>query len=256
MKLVSPSWRKRQVSWITTQISNDASLFGFWYSTFPLFDFYSCFTIPFRSMYSYSSGFTMKIIAHIVIFLSLISSLSPSFAFFRQFGDTPTYVKTIHHLSLHPPVTILVPAGSVSSVDLLNFYDAGSGARSSAASSNSVLVSCLEDTFDLKVTPLKRIHWNDSEGKTDESFDFILSQWSHSDLLFHLLTLHLVQELLTSTDFSSMTSKIVGFKATLLPVQRSTQKLLLVMQFLLLLAPNSTLWALFVLSSSEFLSRS
>ncbi|KAN0062620.1 MutS protein msh4 [Thecaphora frezii] len=83
-----------------------------------------------------------------------------------QFADTPTYVKTIHHLSLHPPSVILVPESAVRA-------PLGSGTKTTRrakakhaadAGEESVLVKCLEDVFDLKVVPLPRNRWNHEEG--------------------------------------------------------------------------------------------
>ncbi|SPO41792.1 related to meiosis-specific MutS homolog [Pseudozyma flocculosa] len=85
-----------------------------------------------------------------------------------QFADTQTYVKAIHHLSLHPPSAILVPESAVRTP-----LRKGSKATRSAdpvraadpvATEESVLVKCLEDIFELSVTPLPRRHWNHEEG--------------------------------------------------------------------------------------------
>ncbi|KAN0060765.1 MutS protein msh4 [Thecaphora frezii] len=82
-----------------------------------------------------------------------------------QFADTPTYVKTIHHLSLHPPSVILVPGSAVRA-------PLGSGTKTARrakakhvadAGEESVLVRCLEDIFDFKVFPLPRNRWNHEE---------------------------------------------------------------------------------------------
>ncbi|GAK68468.1 uncharacterized protein PAN0_105d6726, partial [Moesziomyces antarcticus] len=100
-----------------------------------------------------------------------------------QFADTPTYVRTIHHMSLYPPSVLLVPASGVA------FRTGPSSASSSRASKRikirdqgasepdledaptsdyrngtSVLIRCLEELFDIQASPIPRRSWDYQEG--------------------------------------------------------------------------------------------
>ncbi|PWN98876.1 hypothetical protein FA09DRAFT_296615 [Tilletiopsis washingtonensis] len=69
-----------------------------------------------------------------------------------------TYVKTVHHLTLHSPAAILAPATAVSSIDKPDPQQRGK------AHESSVLVRTLEDSFSLDVVPINRRDWDSEEG--------------------------------------------------------------------------------------------
>ncbi|PWN45007.1 hypothetical protein IE81DRAFT_309693 [Ceraceosorus guamensis] len=75
-----------------------------------------------------------------------------------QFADTQTYVRTVHHLMLHPPATVLVPDTCASSAD---YPDPGSNGT---AIESSILVCTIEDTFDMGILPFARKFWNHEDG--------------------------------------------------------------------------------------------
>ncbi|CBQ71546.1 related to meiosis-specific MutS homolog [Sporisorium reilianum SRZ2] len=100
-----------------------------------------------------------------------------------QLVDTPTYARTIHHLSMHPPRILLVPAspskrgkaaGSNSTsrsskkakTHTRNDGDteAGSSAGASQAHNQSVLVRILEQLYGVEAQPFPRSHWDHEEG--------------------------------------------------------------------------------------------
>lgn len=62
-------------------------------------------------------------------------------------------------------MTILVPAGSLASgLHSAHLNEESADARGFGGTS-SVLVLCLEDSFECGLTPLKRIYWNHEEGR-------------------------------------------------------------------------------------------
>ncbi|SPO31807.1 related to meiosis-specific MutS homolog [Ustilago trichophora] len=97
-----------------------------------------------------------------------------------QFADTPTYVRTIHHLSMYPPSTLLVPAtgresfksttsSSASRVPkrFRKSDDQGTSSvddTASQTSSKSILIRCLEELFGIEAQSFPRRHWNYQEG--------------------------------------------------------------------------------------------
>ena len=104
-----------------------------------------------------------------------------------QFADTPTYVRTIHHMSMYPPNMLLVPASGFSSWKS-NFSGSDSRAnkrprvRQDETDSNqdtapnneqragtSILIRCLEELLEIKASPFHRKHWNYQEGKNPSS---------------------------------------------------------------------------------------
>nr|CDI56827.1 related to meiosis-specific homolog [Melanopsichium pennsylvanicum 4] len=96
-----------------------------------------------------------------------------------QFADTPTYVRTIHHLSMYPTSILLVPASGTSPLKSLAYasdsrkskrarlgisQDSDSADTSSRKDSTSVLIRCLEELFEIQAWPFPRKHWNYLEG--------------------------------------------------------------------------------------------
>lgn len=102
-----------------------------------------------------------------------------------QLADTPTYARTIHHLSMHPPSILLVPASAsyrakhTASASMSRSgkraktlfrndgdTDRGSWADASQNNNQSVLVRILEQLFSLEAHPFPRRHWDHEEGET------------------------------------------------------------------------------------------
>ena len=82
------------------------------------------------------------IIEHIVMVLS-------------QIADSQTYVKTIHHLFLHYPTTILLPDTSLSAAESSNGF----------LHSQNMLVHGIQENFPgVPLEPLLRKYWNDNAG--------------------------------------------------------------------------------------------
>ncbi|PWN51862.1 hypothetical protein IE53DRAFT_327721 [Violaceomyces palustris] len=73
-----------------------------------------------------------------------------------QFPDTQTYVKTIHHLTVHPPSAILM-------VSRRSLHHSTSAAHPET-DANSILAKCLEEVFEVPITMLERRYWNHEEG--------------------------------------------------------------------------------------------
>lgn len=101
-----------------------------------------------------------------------------------QLADTPTYARTIHHLSMHPPSILLIPASASNRAKNAAFTSASRGSKraktlthidgdteegsSADASQNhnqSVLVHILEQLYGLQAQPFPRRHWNYEEGE-------------------------------------------------------------------------------------------
>ncbi|KAI3486744.1 hypothetical protein L1887_49694 [Cichorium endivia] len=97
--------------------------------------------------------------------------------------DTPTYVRTIHHMSLYPPSVLLVPASGVvtrngpSSASTsraskrIKIRDQGASEpdfedapTSDYRNGTSVLIRCLEELFDIQASPIPRRSWDYQEG--------------------------------------------------------------------------------------------
>ncbi|TDL22289.1 hypothetical protein BD410DRAFT_748498 [Rickenella mellea] len=76
-----------------------------------------------------------------------------------QLADCQTYVKTLHHLHLHYPSTILVPDTFLASGDVAV---ALSGRR---PTNTSILVQCLQEEFPgVPLEPILRKYWNEGSG--------------------------------------------------------------------------------------------
>lgn len=102
-----------------------------------------------------------------------------------QFADTPTYVRTIHHINMYPPSILLVPAsgqsnwkGTMSGFTSKSSKrqrtqeeeDEGesiedSAARNTQRTSTSMLIKCLEEMCGIEASPYLRKHWNYHEGQ-------------------------------------------------------------------------------------------
>ncbi|SPO31922.1 related to meiosis-specific MutS homolog [Ustilago trichophora] len=97
-----------------------------------------------------------------------------------QFADTPTYVRTIHHLSMYPPGILLVPATGKESFKSTTSASASRATKrfrksndqgtssaddsASQTSSKSILTRCLEELFGIEAQSFPRRHWNYQEG--------------------------------------------------------------------------------------------
>lgn len=101
-----------------------------------------------------------------------------------QLADTPTYVRTIHHLSMHPPSILLIPSSTSGRGNRTTFSsasrsskraktnitgeddaDPGSHADTLQKDRASVLVRTIEQLYDIEVRPFPRKHWNYFEGE-------------------------------------------------------------------------------------------
>lgn len=101
-----------------------------------------------------------------------------------QLADTPTYVRTIHHLAMYPPNMLLVPASGSGRGQNASFSsaprsskrgktsndggsdtDAESYANRSKRDSISLLVRTIEQLYDIEARPFPRRHWNYYEGE-------------------------------------------------------------------------------------------
>lgn len=77
-----------------------------------------------------------------------------------KLADCQTYVKTLHHISLHNPALVLVPDTS------LSHADASAPVSGKYASNTSLLVQCIQDEFvGIPVEPVLRKYWNEEAGK-------------------------------------------------------------------------------------------
>ncbi|PWZ00351.1 hypothetical protein BCV70DRAFT_159928 [Testicularia cyperi] len=98
-----------------------------------------------------------------------------------QIADSSTYVHTIHHLSMHPPRILLVPASAFSvshgdssasasrvnkRVKRMQTQDLSTETEMDRGkeAGGSMLIRCLEELFDIQATPYHRKHWNHVEG--------------------------------------------------------------------------------------------
>ncbi|KAJ1018588.1 hypothetical protein NDA16_004870 [Ustilago loliicola] len=106
-----------------------------------------------------------------------------------QFADTPTYVRTIHHINMYPPSVLLVPASGQSGWKsaMSDFTsrsskrqrmqdeedesdsDEGSAAKQTQRTSTSMLIKCLEEICGIQASPYLRKHWNYHE-EDEEAF--------------------------------------------------------------------------------------
>lgn len=124
-----------------------------------------------------------------------------------QLADAPTYVRTIHHLSMYPPSILLIPfSGSGRG----SFPALGTEPRSSKRfktnrngttdsddeshtggpvnSNKSVLVRSIEQLYDIEAKPFPRKHWNYVEGELDAHRVDIASPLSRSTTLHRQMT--------------------------------------------------------------------
>ncbi|CAO1619062.1 unnamed protein product [Sympodiomycopsis kandeliae] len=90
--------------------------------------------------------------------------------FLTELFDNPSYAKTVKHLSLHPPQSILVP-------------ESARAASSSASRFTNLLSEVLEDAFAVDVVGLPRALWNAQDGK------FALHRCQHTFSVIHEKTL-------------------------------------------------------------------
>ncbi|UTT88404.1 hypothetical protein NDA17_000743 [Ustilago hordei] len=97
-----------------------------------------------------------------------------------QIADTPTYVRTIHHISIYPPSILLVPAsGQPAWKNTMSGLTSQSSKRRRAQddvddeneqreqtqrTSTSMLIKCLEEICGIQASPYLRRHWNYHEG--------------------------------------------------------------------------------------------
>ncbi|EST07013.2 DNA mismatch repair protein MutS, core [Kalmanozyma brasiliensis GHG001] len=100
-----------------------------------------------------------------------------------QLADTPTYVRTVQHMSMYPPSILLVPAsgssrsgkhGSFTSTTRskrAKTHDGNDGETNGDRSEEqlqrgqqSVLISTLEQIYGIQAQPFNRKHWNYQEG--------------------------------------------------------------------------------------------
>lgn len=98
-----------------------------------------------------------------------------------QIADTPTYVRTIHHISMYPPSILLVPAsGQTAWKNTMSGLTSQSSKRrrvqddvddvdeqgeQTQRTSTSMLIKCLEEICGIQASPYLRRHWNYHEGK-------------------------------------------------------------------------------------------
>lgn len=109
-----------------------------------------------------------------------------------QFADTPTYVRTIHHLSMYPPSVLLYPGNPTEGWKNSNSFggpwlnkrrkvsregegESNDAADASSRSHVSILIRCVENLFDIQARPFPRRHWNYQEGKHASSARMRLS---------------------------------------------------------------------------------
>uniref|UniRef100_V5EUZ0 DNA mismatch repair proteins mutS family domain-containing protein n=1 Tax=Kalmanozyma brasiliensis (strain GHG001) TaxID=1365824 RepID=V5EUZ0_KALBG len=119
-----------------------------------------------------------------------------------QLADTPTYVRTVQHMSMYPPSILLVPAsgssrsgkhGSFTSTTRskrAKTHDGNDGETNGDRSEEqlqrgqqSVLISTLEQIYGIQAQPFNRKHWNYQEGK-HASYNWIRVR-DHSILRIH-----------------------------------------------------------------------
>ncbi|SYW77502.1 related to meiosis-specific MutS homolog [Ustilago bromivora] len=97
-----------------------------------------------------------------------------------QIADTPTYVRTIQHISMYPPSILLVPAsGQPAWKNTMSGLTSQSSKRRRAQddgddedeqgeqtqrTSTSMLIKCLEEICGIQASPYLRRHWNYHEG--------------------------------------------------------------------------------------------
>ncbi|KAK6909930.1 hypothetical protein I203_103956 [Kwoniella mangroviensis CBS 8507] len=82
-----------------------------------------------------------------------VHSLSTGHTVLTQVADTPFFQKTLQHLTLHPPCTVLVPE---------NRNQAGENIPS-----GTQLIEEVEDSFELECVTLPREYWNREKGHDD-----------------------------------------------------------------------------------------
>ena len=82
------------------------------------------------------------------------------------FAMSTAFPRTLHHLFLHPPVTVLVPDNALASSVVTR-----PGARTYRSShpttrdEPSLLVQCIEAKAGLQCQAVPRLHWNREEGR-------------------------------------------------------------------------------------------
>ncbi|EJD04505.1 uncharacterized protein FOMMEDRAFT_83663 [Fomitiporia mediterranea MF3/22] len=80
-----------------------------------------------------------------------------------QLTDCQTYVKTLHHLHLHYPTTVLVPDTFLTNVDSSTTLSSARARQST--SSPPVLVQCIQEEFPgASIEPVLRKYWNEEYG--------------------------------------------------------------------------------------------
>ncbi|WWD03136.1 hypothetical protein V865_001183 [Kwoniella europaea PYCC6329] len=82
-----------------------------------------------------------------------VHSLSTGYTVLTQVADTPFFQKTLQHLTLHPPCTVLVPE---------NRNQVGENIPS-----GTQLIEEVEDSFELECVTLPREYWNREKGHDD-----------------------------------------------------------------------------------------
>lgn len=82
------------------------------------------------------------------------------------------FPRTLHHLFLHPPITVLVPdnalASSIVSRPGAKTYRSS---NPSARDEPSLLVQCIEAKTGIQCRAVPRVHWNQGEGRFLHSLD-------------------------------------------------------------------------------------
>jgi DNA mismatch repair protein MSH4 len=76
----------------------------------------------------------------------------------RVYLLTAAFERTIRHIFLHTPLTIIV---SDTAINQASTYDL----RGDAEMDCSVMVEKLEQVFDLECVPIQRSHWNRETGR-------------------------------------------------------------------------------------------